>query len=116
MFHHNTVTAMNNSSSNTTMFLVDPNRTWAGPTLQHEIQLKTKEPVYVKQFKIPDAHREVIEKHVKEWLALGVVEPARSRNNSPVLCGKKGRHPTLGARLPGPKLGAFKSDVSICYK
>ena len=59
-------------------------------TLQHEIQLRTKEPVYVKQFKIPDAHREVIEKHVKEWLALGIVEPARSRYNSPMFCvGKK---------------------------
>jgi hypothetical protein len=25
-------------------------------TLMHEIALKTEEPVYVKQFKIPDAH------------------------------------------------------------
>ena len=59
-------------------------------TLQHEIQLKSNEPVYVKQFKIPDAHREVIEKHVKEWIALGIVEPARSRYNSPMFCvGKK---------------------------
>ena len=46
--------------------------------------------MYVKQFKIPDAHREVIEKHVKEWIALGIVKPARSRYNSPMFCvGKK---------------------------
>ena len=46
--------------------------------------------MYVKQLKIPDAHREVIEKHVKEWLALGIVEPARSRYNSPIFwVGKK---------------------------
>ena len=58
--------------------------------LQHEIHLKTRDPVYVKQFKIPDTHREVIEKSVKEWLALGIVEPARSRYNSPMFCvGKK---------------------------
>jgi hypothetical protein len=25
-------------------------------TLMHEIALKTQEPIYVKQFKIPDAH------------------------------------------------------------
>ena len=53
-------------------------------TLLHEISLKTEEPVYVKQFKIPDAHREEVEKHVAEWLKLGVVQPARSKFNSPI--------------------------------
>ena len=42
-------------------------------TLMHEIALKTSEPVYVKQFKIPDAHRQEVEKHVLEWLKLGAV-------------------------------------------
>jgi hypothetical protein len=40
--------------------------------------------VYVKQFKIPDAHRKEVEKHVFEWLKLGVIQPARSRYNSPI--------------------------------
>ena len=53
-------------------------------TLLHEITLKTEEPVYVKQFKIPDAHRQEVEKHVAEWLKLGVVQPARSKYNSPI--------------------------------
>ena len=44
-------------------------------TLMHEIALKTSEPVYVKQFKIPDAHRQEVEKHVLEWLKLGVIQP-----------------------------------------
>jgi hypothetical protein len=35
-------------------------------TLLHEISLKTDEPIYVKQFKIPDAHRLEVEKHVLE--------------------------------------------------
>ena len=39
----------------------------------HEIALKTNEPIYVKQFKIPEAHGEDIEKHIAEWLKLGVV-------------------------------------------
>jgi hypothetical protein len=30
-------------------------------TLMHEIALKTEEPIYVKQFKIPDAHRKEVE-------------------------------------------------------
>ena len=59
-------------------------------TLLHEISLKSDEPVYVKQFKIPDAHREEVEKHVAEWLKMGVVQPARSKFNSPIFAvGKK---------------------------
>jgi len=53
-------------------------------TLMHEISLKTDEPVYVKQFKIPDAHQEEVERHVTEWLKLGVIQPARSKYNSPI--------------------------------
>jgi hypothetical protein len=53
-------------------------------TLMHEIALKTQEPIYVKQFKIPDAHCQEVEKHVLEWLILGVIQPARSRYNSPI--------------------------------
>jgi hypothetical protein len=29
-------------------------------TLMHEIALKTSEPIYVKQFKIPDVHRQEV--------------------------------------------------------
>ena len=50
----------------------------------HEIALRTEEPVYIKQFKIPDAHREEVEKHVGEWLKLGVIQPTRSKFNSPI--------------------------------
>ncbi len=53
-------------------------------TLMHEIALKTQEPIYVKQFKIPDAHRKEVEHHVLEWLKIGVIQPARSRYNSPI--------------------------------
>jgi len=40
-----------------------------------EIALKTDEPVYIKQFKIPDARREEVEKHIMEWLKLGFIKP-----------------------------------------
>ena len=52
--------------------------------LLHEILLKTDEPIYVKQFRIPDAHHNEVEKHVTEWLKMGVVQPARSKYNSPI--------------------------------
>ena len=38
----------------------------------------------MKQFKIPDAHRVEVEKHVAEWLKIGVVQPTRSKFNSPL--------------------------------
>ena len=55
--------------------------------------MKTDEPIFVKQFKIPDAHMKEVEKHVVKWLKLGVIEPARSKYNSPkfVVAKKNGR-------------------------
>jgi hypothetical protein len=53
-------------------------------TLMHEIALKSSEPIYVKQFKIPDAHCQEVKKHVLEWLKLGVIQPAPSRYNNPI--------------------------------
>ena len=68
------------------VFSRDKNDLGVATGLKHEIQVNTKEPVYRKQFKIPDAHREIMEKQVKEWLSLGVVQPSRSRWNSPMFC------------------------------
>ena len=58
-------------------------------TLEHEIHLKDPSPVYMKQFQIPDAHREEVERHVNEWLKMGVIEPTHSRYNSPLFAVKK---------------------------
>ena len=53
-------------------------------TLMHDIELNDPSPAYVKQFKIPEAHQQEVEKHVLEWLKLGVIQPARSKFNSPL--------------------------------
>jgi hypothetical protein len=53
-------------------------------TLMHDISLKSAESIYVKQFKIPDAHRQQVKQHFTEWIKLGVVQPARSKFNSPI--------------------------------
>ena len=54
--------------------------------LLHDIELRDREPTYVQQFKIPDAQREELHKAVAEWLKLGVVQPCRSKYNSPLFC------------------------------
>ena len=55
----------------------------------HDVTLKSEEPIYVNQFKIPDAHREQVEKYVTEWLKLGVFQPERSKFNSPIFVAAK---------------------------
>jgi hypothetical protein len=51
---------------------------------KHEIRIKSKEPIYVKQFRIADTHYANLEKQVAEWLKMGVIQPANSRYNSPI--------------------------------
>jgi hypothetical protein len=42
-------------------------------TLLHEISLKTEKAVHVRQFKILDAHRQELERHITKWLKLGII-------------------------------------------
>ncbi len=42
------------------------------------------ELIYLKLFKIPDAHCQEVEKHILEWLKLGVIQPVSSHYNSPI--------------------------------
>jgi hypothetical protein len=40
---------------------------------KHKIHLKNEDPVYRKQFKIPEAHHQFIEQTLEEWLKLGEI-------------------------------------------
>jgi hypothetical protein len=53
---------------------------------KHKIHLKNENPVYRKQFKIPEAHHNFIEQTLEEWLKLGVVRRSDSLYNSPIFC------------------------------
>ena len=55
----------------------------------HEIELKSKEPIYIKHFRIPEAQRQTVEAHVEELLKLGVISPSRSKYNSTIFFVKK---------------------------
>ena len=52
--------------------------------MEHKVRLRTEEPIYQKQFRIPQAHREVLLEHLKRWLDLKVVKPCTSHYSSPI--------------------------------
>jgi transposase InsO family protein len=59
--------------------------------ITHTIRLRSTEPVFTKQFPLPAREMEFIKEHVKQWLELGLIEPANSPYNSPIFCvAKKG--------------------------
>ncbi len=57
----------------------------------HTIQLKDFDPVYRKQFRIPEQHNEALQLQVKEWLKIGIIEPCHSRYNSSIFVVPKKR-------------------------
>lgn len=53
-------------------------------SLEHRIRLKDPSPVYQKQFRLPENHKQALEKLVLSWVKMGIVRHARSRFNSPM--------------------------------
>ena len=52
--------------------------------MSHDIQLKKMDPIFLKQFRIPKAQQEAIQKHIEGLLKLGVVQPSRSKFYNPI--------------------------------
>jgi hypothetical protein len=52
----------------------------------HQIHLKDDQPIFRKQFNLPEAHTQFIEQSLDEWLKLGVVRQSNSPYNSPIFC------------------------------
>jgi hypothetical protein len=50
----------------------------------HKIMIKMEEPVYIQQFKIPDAHQEEVKKHCAESLKLGIIQPDHNKFNTSI--------------------------------
>jgi len=50
----------------------------------HRIHLKDDQPIFRKQFNLPEAHTQFIEQSLDEWLKLGVVRQSNSSYNSPI--------------------------------
>jgi len=57
--------------------------------MPHQIQVRNKEPIHVKQFRIPWDHREFLDDFVAELLKKGCIQASRSPYNAPIFCVKK---------------------------
>jgi hypothetical protein len=64
--------------------------------MAHDIQLKKQDQVYLKQFRIPEAQRQAVQKHVEDLLKLGVVRPSNSKSSNPIYVVSK---PDRGLRV-----------------
>jgi hypothetical protein len=58
------------------IFSLDKNEIGYCSTFLHKLFMKTEEPVYVKQFKIPEAHHQYLQDQVREWLRLDIIQPS----------------------------------------
>jgi hypothetical protein len=47
-------------------------------TFLHKLFMKSEEPIYEKQFKIPEAHQSYLQDQVWQWLKLGIIQPSCS--------------------------------------
>ena len=54
--------------------------------VKHKIRMKTEEPIFVRQFRVPMHHHEVLKEFVNELLRKGAIRPSRSPYNSPIFC------------------------------
>jgi hypothetical protein len=73
------------------MWLLKTNLNWDSPTVSHKINIKTKQPVFVKLFKITDAYEKEIMTHISEWRKQSVIDECSSPHSSSVFCvSKKG--------------------------
>ena len=70
--------------------------------IEHKINMKTDDPVYVKQFRVPYEHQAVLHEFVDELLKKGAIQDSKSPYNSPVFCVPKKAAPGASPDEPLP--------------
>jgi hypothetical protein len=67
-------------------FSTDTNDIGSTNLLKHQIDLKTNDPIYCPQFRVPAEHLKHIQENVAGWLQCGIIERSKSNYNSPIFC------------------------------
>jgi hypothetical protein len=60
--------------------------------LEHDIELKDRDPVYIPQFWLPREQLDLIKSNVAGWIRAGIVEKTKSKYNAPLFCVPKKGH------------------------
>jgi hypothetical protein len=58
-------------------------------TVEHEVKLRDEEPVFTRQFPLPQEEYDLIRNSVSKWMKMGIIESSKSQFNSPIFCVKK---------------------------
>jgi transposase InsO family protein len=58
----------------------------ATPTLKHEVNLTSEEPIFIKQYRTPLKMHEEINSQIKELITDGIIRPSSSPFNFPLIC------------------------------
>jgi len=75
-------------------------------TVVHDIKLRDNEPVFTGQYPQPIEEYELVRNNVRDWVKIGIIEPAQSLYNSPLFCVKKKEGQGLRVVLDYRKLNA----------
>lgn len=67
------------------IFYLEGDRLSCADVVKHCIQLTTDKPIFVRQYPLPQIHREEINKQVNKLLEEGIIEPSVSAFNNPIL-------------------------------
>jgi hypothetical protein len=67
-------------------FSADTNNIGSTDLLEHQIDLKTNDPIYCPQFRLHAEHLKHIQENVAGWLQCGIIERSKSNYNSPIFC------------------------------
>lgn len=52
---------------------------------KQKLRMKTDEPIYTRNYRIPHAHKEIVDNKIKNMLSNGTIESSTSEYNSPIL-------------------------------
>lgn len=67
------------------IFTLESDKLTVNNFYEQELRIADKEPVYIKNYRLPHSQKEEIDKQIKKFLDSDLIEPSRSNYNSPII-------------------------------